>query len=135
MASISDLRDGIATNCATVSGLRTSAIIPEDPKPPVAVVTFDRVEYDTAFGRGLDTYTFRVVLVVGRVDTRGAQQTLDGFLSGSGLTSLKQAIESDRSLGGKAQDLRVTTGENIREVVINEGPYLATDFVVTVYAA
>lgn len=134
MASISDLRNGIATNCGTVNGLRTSAIIPEDPKPPVAVVTFDRVDYDTAFGRGLDTYIFRVVLVVGRVDTRGAQQALDGFLSGSGSTSLKQAIESDRSLGGKANDLRVTAGENIREVVINEGTYLASDFVVTVYA-
>lgn len=124
----------MAQNMTTIDGLRTAAIIPEDPKPPVAVVTFDRVEFDTAFGRGLDEYTFRVVLVVGRVDTRGSQNQLDNFLSGSGSNSIKAAIETDKTLGGEANSLRVTAGENIREVVIGEGTYLATDFVVTVYA-
>jgi hypothetical protein len=134
MASITNLRTALAENMAGIDNLRTAAIIPEDPKPPVAVVTFDRVDFDTSMGRGLDEYTFRIVLVVGRVDTRGSQNELDSFLSGSGANSLKTAIERDKTLGGEANSLRVTAGENIREVVIGESTYLATDFVVNVYA-
>ena len=126
--------DSLAAKLATISGLRTAALIPEDPKPPVAVVTFDSVNYDTSMGRGLDEYTFRVILVIGRVNTRGAEQNLDAFLSGSGSKSVKAAIESDRTLGGEANDLRVTTGTNLREVVVSEATYLASDFVITVYA-
>jgi len=134
MASIRAMREAIATNLSTVDGLRTAAIIPEDPKPPVAVVIFDRVEYDSAFGRGLDMYLFKVVLVLGRVNTRGTEEALDGYLSGSGSTSLKAAIESDRSLGGEIQDLRVTSGENVRELVVADITYVAADFLITVYA-
>lgn len=134
MASIQKIREAIATNMASISGLRTAAVIPEDPKPPVAVVTFDRVEFDTSMGRGLDTYIFRVVVIVNRVNTRGAERLLDGYLSGSGESSIKGAIESNRSLGGEANDLRVTSGENVRELVIGDTTYVAADFLITVYA-
>ena len=95
MASITDIRQGIATNLGTITGLRTASVIPEDPKPPIGIVTFERVEYDTAMARALDTYTFRVILVVGRVDSRGAQINLDGYLSGSGSTSEENAKRRD----------------------------------------
>ncbi len=134
MASIRAMRQAIADNLSTVDGLRTAAIIPEDPKPPVAVVIFDRIEYDSSFGRALDMYLFKVVLVLGRVNTRGTEEALDGYLSGSGSTSLKAAIESDRSLGGEIQDLRVTSGENVRELVVADITYVAADFLITVYA-
>ncbi len=134
MASVTILRDRLATNIATVPGLRTAAVIPEDPKPPVAIVVFDRVDFDTSMARGLDTYFFRVIIVVGRVDTRGAQQALDSYLSGSGTNSLKMAIQSDRTLGGEANDLRVTSGDNLRELAIGEISYVAADLSVSVYA-
>lgn len=134
MASIRSMRQAIATNLGTVSGLRTSSIIPEDPKPPVAVVIFDRVEYDTAMGRGLDMYLFKVVVVMGRVNTRGTEEALDAYLSGSGAASLKAAIQKDRTLGGVANDLRVTSGENVRELVVGDITYVAADFLITVYA-
>lgn len=134
MASVTTLRDRLATNIATVPGLRTAAVIPEDPKPPVAIVVFDRVDFDTSMARGLDTYSFRVIIVVGRVDTRGAQQALDSYLSGSGTNSLKMAIQSDRTLGGEANDLRVTSGDNLRELAIGEISYVAADLSVSVYA-
>ena len=134
MASIRKMREGIAANLATVSGLRTSSIIPEDPKPPVAVVIFDRVEYDTSFARGLDMYLFKVVVVMGRVNTRGTEEALDAYLSGDGAASLKAAIQIDRTLAGEANDLRVTSGENVRELVVGDITYVAADFLITVYA-
>lgn len=134
MASVTRLREAIAANLSSISGLRCVALIPEDPKPPVAVVTFDRVEFDTSMGRGLDMYLFRVVAIVGRVNTRGAEQLLDAYLSGDGASSFKAAIESDRALGGEANDLRVTSGENLRELVVGDITYVAADFLITVYA-
>ena len=38
MASITELRTGIATNLATISGLRTSANLPDMPNPPIAPI-------------------------------------------------------------------------------------------------
>jgi hypothetical protein len=134
MAQVTELREAIAKNLSRINGLRTVALIPEDPKPPIAVVTFDRVEFDTSMGRGLDMFLFRVVAIVGRVNTRGAEQMLDSFLSGFGDSSFKAAIESDRSLGGKANDLRVTSGENVRELVVGDVTYVAADLLITVYA-
>jgi hypothetical protein len=75
-----------------------------------------------------------VIVIVGRVDTRGAQTALDGYLSGTGTNSLKEAIESDRTLGGEANDLRVTSGDNLRELAVGEITYVAADLSITVYA-
>jgi hypothetical protein len=38
MATVSELRTGIATNLATIAGLRTAATVPDQINPPIAVV-------------------------------------------------------------------------------------------------
>lgn len=134
MATLSAMRTGIATNLATISGLRTAATMPDQPNPPIAVVMPQSVSYDTAFGRGLDTYEFAVLVVVGRVDERTAQNLLDGYCNPTGATSIKTAIESDRTLGGEVQDLRVTDMRNYSSIPVGEVTYLAAEFVVSVFA-
>lgn len=135
MASISDLRAGLATNLATVSGLRTSATVPDQINPPIAVVMPASITYDTAFARsGGDEYEFTVMVIVGRVDERMAQNKLDAYCSGTGTQSIKTAIESNRTLGGKAFDCRVTTLRNYNQVTVGDVTYLAAEFVVQVYA-
>lgn len=134
MVTLSAIRAGIATNLATISGLRTAATVPDDPKPPIAVVIPQGIDFDTAFGRGLDTYTFVVLVIVGRVDERSAQNKLDGFCNPTGSGSIKTAIESDRDLGGVANDLRVTEMRSYTSLSIADNTYLAAEFVVTVYA-
>lgn len=135
MASISDLRAGLATNLATVSGLRTSATVPDQINPPIAVVMPASITYDTAFARtGGDEYEFTVMVIVGRVDERMAQNKLDAYCSGTGSQSIKAAIESNRTLGGKAFDCRVTTLRNYNQVTVGDVTYLAAQFAVQVYA-
>ena len=134
MTTLSALRSGIATNLATISGLRTSATVPDDVNPPIAVVAPQGITFDTSFARGLDTYEFNVLVIVGRVDERTAQNLLDGYCNPTGATSIKTAIESDRTLGGEVQDLRVTEMRNYSSVPVGEITYLAAEFVVTVYA-
>ena len=134
MPTITEIRDGLATNLATISGLRTSAEIPDNPSPPIAIVQLQRVAFDGAFQGGMTTYDLTVSVIVGRVAEREAGRRLDAYSSSSGASSVKKAIESDRTLGGKVFDLRVVEMTNIGAVLLGEATYLAADFAVTVYA-
>jgi hypothetical protein len=135
MTALTDLRTGLATRLATISGLRSSAYIPDNPTPPVAVVMPGRIQYDTAFGRGSDEYQFTIMLIVGRVADRASQTNLDAYCASSGSTSVKAAVEGDRTLGGKALDCRVTEMTNQGSLAIGDVTYHTAEFSVTVIAA
>ena len=131
--NITDIRDGIAANVGTISGLRTAAEIPDNISPPIAVVSLNIVQYDTAFGAGLNSLQFAVSVIVARVDERRAQERLNDYIS-TGASSVKAAIESDKTLGGAAIDCRVTEMTNIGSAIIGEVTYVAMDVIVTVYS-
>ena len=135
MTALTDLRTGLANRLTTITGLRSSAYIPDNPQPPVAVVMPGRITYDTAFGRGSDEYQFTIMLIVGRVADRASQTTLDGYCESSGTRSVKAAIEGDRSLGGKALDCRVTEMANQGSLAIGDVTYHTAEFNVSVIAA
>jgi len=134
MASISELRAGIKTNLATISGLRVSDFQPDNINPPVAIVFPISVNYDDTFQRGMQTYTFSVQVIVGRVSERSGQNSIDAYCSSTGASSIKLAIESNKTLGGKAFDLRVTDMRNYGELLVGEVNYLSAEFVVLCYA-
>jgi hypothetical protein len=134
MASISELRAGIKTNLATISGLRVSDFQPDNINPPVAIVFPISLNYDETFHRGMQTYTFAVQVIVGRVSERSGQNSIDAYCSSTGTNSIKLAIESDKTLNGKAFDLRVTDMRNYGELLVGEVNYLSAEFVVLCYA-
>jgi hypothetical protein len=131
--SISQIRTALATNIATISGLRTAAEIPDLPNPPIAIVSLESVTYDQAYAKGMTNYSFTVTVVVGRSAEREAQRKLDGYIS-PGANSIKNAIESDKTLGGYAYDCRVVSMNSVGSVTISDTTYLAADFTVTVIA-
>ena len=131
--SISDIRDGLATNLATISGLRTAADLPDNPTPPIAVVQLNNVSYDQAFAKGLVLYNFTVTVIVGRVSERTAQSRLNGFAS-SGAGGIKDAVESDKTLGGSAFDVRLQEMTSLGAITLGEQQYMAAEFSVVVYA-
>jgi hypothetical protein len=62
--------------------------------PPLAIVTFpDSYEFDATYGRGSDTGTFKVVVVVGKPSERTAVARLGAYCDGSGPESVKAAVE------------------------------------------
>ena len=135
MASITELRDALAANLATIPGLRTSATIPDNPNPPIAIVQLARVQYHQDFQRGMTEYNFAVQVVVGRVDERSAQRNLDAYCSSTGEASISLAVELDRTLGGKAFDSIVTEMTSYGSMLISEVTYLAAEFNVRVLAS
>ena len=132
--TVSQIKTGLAANLATVSGLRAYAYQPDNVNTPFAWPLLDSIQYNGAMGGGLITHKFTISVVVGRSAERTAQTLLDGYLSYAGAISIRQAIESDRTLGGVVQDLIVESANNISTLEANDATYLAIDFVVTVYA-
>lgn len=128
MTTLSEIREGIATNLATISGLRTSNYLPSVVNPPVAVVSPDGIEYHKSFANGFNTYNFTVTVIVGQADSRTAQSLIDTYCSPSGVSSIKSAIESNRTLSGKVYDLIVTDMRNYGSTTIGETTYLAAEF-------
>jgi hypothetical protein len=131
--SITDIRDGLAANLATIPGLRTSAELPDQPNPPIAVVQLNNVTYDQAFQNGLVLYNFTITVIVGKVAERLAQQRLNAYAS-TGAGGVKTALESDRTLGGSAFDVKLQEMTNIGAITLGEQQYLAAEFAAIVYA-
>lgn len=133
MSDVGAMAQGIADNLANISGIRTYSTIPDNPIMPCAVVSLNSVNYDEAFRGGLVLYNFAVTVIVTRVTERRAQERVyDLVQTGSG--SVKNAIESDPTLGGAAIDARVDEMSNITSASIGDVDYLTADFVVTVRA-
>jgi hypothetical protein len=131
--SISLIRQALATNLATIPGLRTAAEVPDLPNPPIAIVALNSVTYDRAYANGMTSYSFTITVIVGRAAEREAQRTLDTYIS-TGDKSVKFAVESDKTLGGNAYDCRVVSMDSVGSLNISDTTYLAADFTVTVIA-
>ena len=131
--SITSIRNGLATNLATISGLRTAAELPDNPSPPIAVVQLNNISYDQAFQGGMVFYNFTITVIVGRVSERTAQTRLNAYAS-TGAGGVKAALQSDKTLGGAAFDVRLQEMTNIGAITLGEQSYLAAEFSAIVYA-
>jgi hypothetical protein len=134
MSTIDDMRNGLATNLATITGLRTASELPDNPNPPIAIVNLRSINYDQTFGKGLAVYTFIVTVIVGRAAERIAQRKLNDYCDNTGNQSVKTAIESAKTLGGAAFDTRVVSLDNIGNIQLHDATYLAAEFTVNVYS-
>jgi hypothetical protein len=133
MSSISELRQGLATNLQTISGLRVVDTLPDLVNPPMAMIGLTKVNYNQQNQRSMAEYTFQITVVVGRVSERTAQAALDVLVApGSG--SVKYAVESDRTLGGKAYEVFIPELSAYGSVSINGIDYLSAEFSVQVFA-
>ena len=133
-ATVTGIRQGLADAVGAINGLRVSATVPDSPAPPVAIVVPVDISYDTSFGRGMDTYRFSVLVIVGRMAERSAQNSLDAYCAPTGDYSIKAAVNADKTLGGACQNATVTGMVNYGSLVVGDTEYLSADFQVTIYA-
>lgn len=128
----SKVREGLATALQGIANLRVFDYVPDSLAPPAAVIEPVEVTWDQAMQRGLDYYKAYVLVIVGRVDERTASNRLDAYLNGSGASSVKTALEQDRTLGGACSSLEVTDALP-RSVVVSGVEMLAYRFGMDIY--
>lgn len=131
--AISKLREGLADNLKTIPGLRVVETLPDVVNPPMALIALNSISYNKQNQKSMAEYSFKITVVVGRVSERVAQQNIDVLVSPSG-NSVKEAVESDRTLGGNAYDVFIPEMTAFGAVSINGIDYLSAEFSVQVFA-
>ena len=109
MASIAAIRAGLAANLGTL-GFKVSPYVLANPTPPVAwirpssetVVEYHRTMAGGTVLGGKQDWHMLVQAYVGTVADIGSQKKLDSLID-----QIPALIESDRTLGGVAQDVFV----------------------------
>jgi len=112
MKNINGIREALKTNLQNITNLRVYDLIPDVVVPPCAVVGQLDFTFDIDNQRGLDQASVDIFVIVQRISERTGQEKLDNYLAGSGSGSIKTAIESDRTLGGLVNTLRVISAES-----------------------
>lgn len=101
---------GIEARLATIAGLRTSEIVPDQISPPHALVGLPPIPvYRSSMQRGTYELDLTVTVLVSAGVSRVGQLLLAEYASVSGANSIPLAIEADRSLGGTVDDCVVTS--------------------------
>lgn len=129
-----DIHKGLANALTAVPGLRVADHLPEQINPPMAVIQLQSVTYHRAMSGGLSAWEHVVTAIGGRMGDRAAQVQLDGWMSYDGSTSIRAAIEDDRTLGGACSTLLVAEMVAVRPLTMGDAAYLTCEFNVTVHA-
>lgn len=137
MASLDDIRNGLATNLVdTFDGIvNVSAYMLPQPIAPVLEIYPDKFLYDELIGT--DEIHMKVRAIVGNVLEIGGQKLLDNLLDTSGDQSVKAALESDSTLGELVDDLRVESCTGYRMYPVEGQPgqhWLGCEWTVVIHA-
>ena len=124
---------GLTTALDTITGLRCFDYVPDSLAPPAAVVEPLEITYGMSMTTsGIDYYKGFILVIVGRMSDRSSQDRLDAYLTTTGSSSVKAALESDRTLGGACSTLQVVSTRP-REVVVSGVNMIAYRFEVRIY--
>ena len=72
------------------------------------------VEYDLAMAGGYDRLTFKIRAMVPTTSDVGQQDLIDAMIDPGSATSMKKAVEADRSLGGTVSYVRVMNASDYK---------------------
>lgn len=109
MASLKAIRDAIKETVeSAIPSITCYDTVPESPNLPAVIVQPAVGDFNVAFGRGTDRWEFDLIVLVSWGESDVAQDELDGYISGAGETSIRQAIFNARKLGLTDTDASVS---------------------------
>lgn len=113
--NISTVREEIADAVNAMAGSLTCyPYVPSDGPTPFAYVQLESVTFDRAMRQGSEELILTLMLMVSRADDRRSAEELDAYLSSTGASSIKTAIEAangdpgELALNGAADFVHVT---------------------------
>jgi hypothetical protein len=134
MATLTQIREAIATRLQTISGLNVSPTVTGQITPPAAVVapaTESPVDYDTSLS-GTTDYHLVITLLVSRADETAGQNNLDPYVDPTGANSVHAAVNG--TLGGLVDDANVGAAGRYGNINYNAVDFYGCEFPVTVMA-
>jgi hypothetical protein len=123
----------IATSADAIEFLNCYGVKPDGMVEPAFYPTDADIEFDQTMGRGQDKITSTWHLAISKADDEAGQAVLNSLLKGSGATSLKAAIQADRTLGGACATLRVTRLRTSRMILVGVVEYYGAELTIDVY--
>jgi hypothetical protein len=109
MATLKDIRDAIKTTLeAAITSLTVYDTVPDTVNLPAVVVKPVLSNFHLAMGRGSDQWEFDLEVLVSTADLDLGQDALDGFVTGAGSDSIRQAVFNARTLGLSGTDASVS---------------------------
>lgn len=136
MATIEQIMQGIETRLDTIAGLRVSDTITPTMSPPFAMVGLPSgIDYHTAMGTNpLGALMFEVWVFTSTAWDRTGQLKLAGYMNQNGSTSIRAAIEGDKTLGGVVDDCFVRGSRRVTVEEFGVIKYFGGVFTVPVFA-
>lgn len=139
VATLAQIRSGLNTRLATITGLQTYAYLPATPEVPCAFVGGPRdVSYHDTMQTGLNTWAMSVwVLVSNSTPTVESQTDLDEFVSPTGTNSIRTVLEnstSPQTLTSVVADVVVESCSGYAIYATEQGSYFGAEFLVRVWA-
>jgi hypothetical protein len=132
-ATVTQVMDGLKTSLGAISGLRSFSYQPDQLNPPMAFPVLNSVSYHRAFNGGDVVFNCSIFVIVGRYTDRTADALLDLYLSYSGASSIRAAIEADKTLGGICQTLIVNSSAEVTSLNSADAEFLEIQFKVEVH--
>lgn len=127
---VQDVADEMVTALGSISGLRAFSWVPGTVNIPAAIIPPPTdITFDETYGRGMDRMTFQVYVVASKAVDRSGTERINGYLSGSGATSIKAKLEGHTYTS--CDVVRVTTAEG-GTYTIGGAEYLGAMFTVDV---
>ncbi len=109
MATLEQIRLGIKTTIeAHISGLTVYSYVKGSAVGNCLIVEPGDSDFLVAMGRGTDTLTFSLDVLVPAAEWEIGQRALDEYLSGYGERSIRQVIFNNRTLGLPNTDAHVS---------------------------
>ena len=129
MATISNVRDGLAARLNTISGLHVYDEWPDTITPPAALIRPASAQYEQTFGSDWATMQIEVLVVVGlKAGLANAERALEPYISNTGTSSIRVAVAADRTLAlsgtGTVRGTFVRGWRNYDVLTIGESDYL-----------
>lgn len=103
--TVRQIREGVATRLATISGLNVFSHVPGQFASPAAVVGMPTRQQTETLQRGTDRWEVSVWIVVARQADKQSEKKVEQFLNPTGSTSVRAAIYGDTTLGGTVNDI------------------------------
>jgi hypothetical protein len=128
------VRQALASYLTNTIGLRATANRLGQVSPPTAVilpVTGTFIRYSVTFDAETD-YMLRAVVLVSEGDSASGQDTLDGYLSVTGTSSVWAAVQADPTLGQQVSYAAVVEASSYGIQNWNGVDYLGASLIVNV---